>query len=161
MKKVLAIVLVLLFTGCKGQETEKKSETKDEEKKEMSQKPEGQWEVHKEYDELGNLIKYDSIYSYSYSNIKGDSVRINLDSIMDSFRGYFEDKVPFEWKDRFSYFPENDSFFMKDFFEEDYFFKNWERHHSDIEGIMKKMDSLRNDFLKKHHPGLLDSEEMN
>ncbi|MGB5668310.1 MAG: hypothetical protein WBM53_15850 [Maribacter sp.] len=158
MKKVLAILLVLAFTGCKGQEKEKE-EIKSDEKKEMVQEPKGQWEVHKEYDDLGNLIKYDSIYTYSYSNIKGDSLKVNLDSIMDSFRGYFKDNVPFEWKDHFSYFPKNDSLFMNDFFKEDYFFKNWERHHSDIDEMMKKMDSVRNSFLNKYHPGLRESKE--
>ena len=124
-------------------------------KKEMAQEPKGQWEIHKEYDDLGNLIKYDSIYSYS--NVKGDSLIVNLDSIMDSFRGYFKDKVPFDWQDQFSYFPKNDSLFMKDFFKDDYFFNNWERHHSVIEGMIKKIDSVRNAFLMKYHPGLKES----
>ena len=36
-------------------------------------KPEEKWDVHKEYDEFGNLIKYDSIYSWSYSNVNQES----------------------------------------------------------------------------------------
>ena len=158
MKHVVAFLFILAITGCMGQEKEKDEISKDE-KQEMAQEPKGQWEVHKEYDDLGNLIKYDSIYSYDYSNTKDDSIKINLDSIMDSFRGYFEDKVPFDWKRDFSYFPKTDSLFMKDFFKEDYFYKNWERHHSDIEDMIKKMDSVRNAFLRKHHPGLMDIEE--
>jgi len=158
MKNIIAILVLLVISGCKGQEKENE-EVPKEEKQELAQEPKGQWEVHKEYDDLGNLIKYDSIYSYSYSNIEGDSVKINLDSIMDSFRGYFKDKVPFEWKRDFSYFPKTDSLFMKDFFEEDYFFRNWQEHHSDIENMMKKMDSVRNSFLRKHHPGLLEKED--
>lgn len=158
MKKIIAILVVLTFMGCKGQEKEKKDVSK-EEKQEKPQEPNGQWEVHREYDEAGNLIKYDSIYSYSYSNKNGDSVKINLDSIMDSFRGYFEDKVPFDWKRDFSYFPKTDTLFMKDFFKEDYFLNNWKEHHADIENMMKKMDSVRNAFLRKHHPGLMEKEE--
>lgn len=158
MKHVVAFLFILAITGCMGQEKEKDEISKDE-KQEMAQEPKGQWEVHKEYDDLGNLIKYDSIYSYDYSNTKDDSIKINLDSIIDSFRGYFEDKVPFDWKRDFSYFPKTDSLFMKDFFKEDYFYKNWERHHSDIEDMIKKMDSVRNAFLRKHHPGLMDIEE--
>ena len=158
MKHVVAFLFILAITGCMGQEKEKDEISKDE-KQEIAQEPKGQWEVHKEYDDLGNLIKYDSIYSYDYSNTKDDSIKINLDSIIDSFRGYFEDKVPFDWKRDFSYFPKTDSLFMKDFFKEDYFYKNWERHHSDIEDMIKKMDSVRNAFLRKHHPGLMDIEE--
>ncbi len=158
MKNVIAILMILAFTGCKGQEKEKDEISKDE-KQEIAQEPKGQWEVHKEYDDLGNLIKYDSIYTYAYSNIKGDSIKINLDSIMDSFRGYFEDRMSFDWKRDFSYFPKTDSLFMKDFFKEDYFLNNWQEHHSDIENMMKKMDSVRNAFLRKHHPGLIDEKE--
>ena len=116
MKHVVAFLFILAITGCMGQEKEKDEISKDE-KQEMAQEPKGQWEVHKEYDDLGNLIKYDSIYSYDYSNTKDDSIKINLDSIIDSFRGYFEDKVPFDWKRDFSYFPKTDSLFMKDFFQ--------------------------------------------
>ena len=158
MKRVIAILLLLAITGCKGQEKEKEEVSKDE-NQEMSQEPKGQWEVHKEYDDLGNLIKYDSIHTYAYSNIEGDSIKINLDSIMDSFKGYFEDRIPFDWKRDFSYFPKTDSLFMKDFFKEDYFLNNWQEHHSDIENMMKKMDSVRNAFLRKHHPGLMGKEE--
>jgi hypothetical protein len=158
MNNVIAILLIVAITGCKGQEKEKKEVSKDE-KQEMAQEPKGQWEVHKEYDDLGNLIKYDSIYTYAYSNIKGDSIKINLDSIMDSFRGYFEDRMSFDWKRDFSYFPKTDSLFMKDFFKEDYFLNNWQEHHSDIENMMKKMDSVRNAFLRKHHPGLIHEKE--
>ncbi len=158
MKKVIALSVLLLFTACKGQEKED-LEPRKEENQEIAQEPKGSWQVQKEYDEQGNLIKYDSIYSYSYSNIKGDSIQINLDSIMDSFHGYFQDRAPFGWKDRFSFFPEHDSLFMKDFFTEDYFFKNWERHQTDVEGMIKKMDSLRNSFLQRYHPGLMDSND--
>ena len=158
MKNVIAILLILAITGCKGQEKEKEELSKDQ-NQEITQEPKGQWEVHKEYDDLGNLIKYDSIYTYAYSNMEGDSIKINLDSIMDSFRGYFEDRVSFDWKRDFSYFPKTDSLFMKDFFKEDYFLDNWQEHHSDIEDMMKKMDSVRNAFLRKHHPGLMDKKE--
>jgi hypothetical protein len=121
--------------------------------------PKGQWEVQKEYDEFGNLIKYDSIYSYSYSNMEGDSLRVNLDSIMDSFKGYFKDRALFSQGDRFSYFPHPDSLFMDDFFSNDYFFRTWERQQSEMEDMMKRMDSMRNAFMKQHHSGLMESKK--
>ncbi|NHF59621.1 hypothetical protein FK220_009735 [Flavobacteriaceae bacterium TP-CH-4] len=157
MKRIMFMVLILLFAGCKGQEESELE--KAEVKKDSTEIPEGQWEVKKEYDEFGNLIRYDSIYSYSYSNPNGESLKINLDSIMDSFRSYFDQEAPLSRNGFFPSFPRKDSLFMKDFFEEDYFFKNWERHHSDMEGIIKQMDSLRNAFLKKYHPGLMESQE--
>lgn len=158
MKNVMTILLVLLFLGCKSQEKEEQEE-KNEKRKEMTQLPEGEWKVHREYDEEGNLIKYDSIYRYKYPDVKGDSVLVNLDSIMDSFRGYFDHHAPYNWNDGFSYFPKTDSLFMKNFFKKDYFFDRWERQPLDLEEMMRKMDSTRNLFLRKYYPGLLESQE--
>ncbi|MGB5553372.1 MAG: hypothetical protein WBM83_01850 [Flavobacteriaceae bacterium] len=155
MKNVIAIFLVLLFTGCNGQE----KESQETENNEIVEQPKGEWKVNREYDEAGNLIKYDSIYGYSYSNIDGDSLRVNLDSIMDAFKGYFREHQPFNWNNGFSFFPENDSLFMKDFFKDDYFIDHWVRQPIDMEQMMKRMDSVRNQFLKKYHPGLLESQE--
>lgn len=158
MKKLLILLLVLNIVGCNSQEKETKQATNDK-KDTTIVKPKESWDVKKEYDEFGNLIKYDSIYSYSYSNIKGDSINVNLDSIMDSFRGYFDKNIPFKWRDDFSFFPENDSLFMSDFFKEDYFFKSWQNQHSEFDKIIKRMDSSRNAFLKRFHPGLLESQD--
>ncbi|MGB5370714.1 MAG: hypothetical protein WBN18_09800 [Flavobacteriaceae bacterium] len=157
MKKGIAVLLILLFTACKGQEKDQ-TDKKIREDMETAEMPKGQWEVQKEYDEFGNLIKYDSIYSYSYSNIKGDSLQVNLDSIMHSFRGYLKDRDPFSDLDRFSYFPHPDSLFMNEFFSNDYFFRNWERQQSEMEDMMKRMDSMRNAFMKQRHPGLMESK---
>lgn len=156
MKK-LAVLLVLLSLGsCKGQEKDQNPEK--EARIDTIVKPKGQWNVTREYDELGNLIKYDSVYSWSYTNKEGDSLRVNLDSIMDNFKRYFgEMEVPSLRRD-FSYFPEADSLMKKDFFSEEYFFRNWERHSPEMQQFMKRMDSLRNHFLREYHPGLLDSK---
>tara|TARA_R110000868_G_scaffold411308_1_gene702988 strand:+ start:912 stop:1505 length:594 start_codon:yes stop_codon:yes gene_type:complete len=156
MKNIMTILLVLLFVGCKGQEKEKLQEN---EKKELSEKPKQEWEVHREFDEQGNLIRYDSVYRYAFPNAEGDSVRVNLDSIMNSFRGYFDYHAPYKWNDGLSYFPKSDSLFMKDFFKEDYFYDHWKRKPLDIKEMMRKMDSTRNSFLRKYHPGLLESHE--
>ena len=86
---------------------------------------------------------------------------MNLDSIMDSFKGYFNENAPFRWQHDFSFFPENDSLFMSDFFNEDYFFKNWQNQHSELDKMIIKMDSSRNAFLKRFYPGLLESKDKN
>lgn len=159
MKNLIYLLFVLSFIGCDGQD-KKKQETQEPNKKEkVTIKPKETWDVKKEYDEFGNLIKYDSIYSWSYSNVKGDSLKVNLDSIMDSFKGYFDKNSPFKWQHDFSFFPENDSLFMNDFFKEDYFFKTWQNQHSELDKMIKKMDSSRNAFLKRFHPGLLESND--
>lgn len=159
MKNLIYLLFVLSFIGCDSQE-KKKQDTQEPDKKEQKTiKPKENWDVKKEYDEFGNLIKYDSIYSYSYSNIKGDSLQVNLDSIMDSFKGYFEKTEPFKMKDRLFYFPQNDSLFMNDFFKKDYFFDQWQQHPLDVEQMIRQMDSTRNLFLKRFYPGLQESKE--
>lgn len=157
MKKLTTLLLMFIIMGCNCQEKEKKQkENKIQEDSIL--KPVEKWDVQKEYDEFGNLIKYDSVYSWSYSNIKGDLLRVNLDSIMDSFKGYFDKNIPFKWHEDFAYFPEKDSLFMNDFFKQDYFFRNWQMQHSEIEEMIKKMDSSRNAFLKNYYPGLMESK---
>ena len=159
MKKIaIYLLLFILFVGCNSQEKEKQ-ETQTDKKEKAIIKPQEKWDVKKEFDEFGNLIKYDSIYSYSYSNIKGDTIQVNLDSVMNSFKGYFEENTPFKWNEHFSYFPQNDSLFMNDFFKDDFFYNQWNRHPLDISKMMRQMDSTRNDFLKKFYPGLMQSSK--
>lgn len=158
MKKLTTLLLMFIIIGCNSQEKEKKQIEKNI-KEDSIVKPEEKWDVHKEYDEFGNLIKYDSIYSWSYSNVKGDQFRVNLDSIMDSFKGYFDKNTPFKWHEDFAYFPKKDSLFMNDFFKQDYFIRNWQMQHSEIEEMIKKMDSSRNAFLKNYYPGLMESKK--
>ena len=155
MRTIFACIVLLSLTACTGQQKEQQ-EGKKAAQTEVDT-PKGAWEVRKEYDEYGNLIRYDSVYTWSYSNIQGDSVQVNLDSIMDRFRAHLESDSLFLWRDRFSYFPKADSLFMKEFFDEDYFFRNWEKQQQDMRELMRKMDSSRNAFLKRFHPGLMES----
>jgi hypothetical protein len=78
---------------------------------------------------------------------------------MGSFRKYFKESAPIEWKYDFLFFPENDSLFMSDFFRDDYFFNQWERQPMEIEEMMRRMDSTRNYYLKRFHPGLIESKD--
>lgn len=157
MKTIVAILFMLFaFTACNSQEKEKQ-----EAEVETDIIPKEKWEVKKEYDEFGNLIKYDSLYVWKYSNVKGDSIEINLDSIMDIFRSHFETTTPFKWDEYFSYFPKNDSLLNEDFFRKDYYLKNWERQERELFEFIKQIDSSRNAYLKKYYPGLLESKEKN
>ena len=72
MKKlVLAIVFFILSVECKAQDNNLSylpNYSLD------STKPQTKIIVNKEYDENGNLISFDSTYSYFYSNIQQDSL---------------------------------------------------------------------------------------
>jgi hypothetical protein len=162
MKKLVTLLMVFTVIACNNQKKEGEQVSSDQLEKDTTiVKPIEKWDVKKEYDEFGNLIRYDSIYSWSYTNTKGDSIQVNLDSIMDSFKGYLGETTPRKWEDDFFYFPKNDSMFMKDFFKNDYFFRNWQSKHSEIEEMIRKMDAERNAFLKRFHPGLMESNDKN
>ncbi|WP_299111230.1 hypothetical protein [uncultured Winogradskyella sp.] len=159
MKNLIYLLFVLSIIGCNSQENKEKETQQSNKQEQDTIKPIETWDVKKQYDEFGNLVKYDSIYSYSYSNIKGDSLRVNLDSIMDSFKNYVDKNASFNWKGNFSFFPENDSLFMDDFFKEDYFFKNWQNQNTELDKMIKRMDSSRNDFIRQFYPGLYESKD--
>lgn len=159
MKKLMILISMLTILSCNAQD--KKKEDSDKDLKEPKFQPEEKWDVKKEYDEQGNLIRYDSVYTWRYSTIEGDTIHQNLDSIMDNFRRYFESTAPYKWEKYFSYFPKDDSLFMKDFFAEDYFLRNWRRQNMELEEFIRQIDSSRNSFLRKNHPGLMKSNKEN
>ena len=152
MKAISLILAVAIITlACNAQEKKQKDEQVVE--------PKENWKVNKKVDENGNVIQYDSTYTWSYSNVKGDSVSVNLDSIMNSFNNFFETQSPFDWNHNFSFFPKNDSLLLKNFFKNDYFYNSWEKQHFDVEQMMRQMDSTRNEFLKEFYPGLMESQK--
>ena len=82
MKKLAVILLSLgFFSSCNSQTDKANSLNNYEDVKGTS--PNGNWEVHKEFDEHGNLIKKDSTYSYSWSSVNGEQVNPKeMDSLM-------------------------------------------------------------------------------
>lgn len=151
-KSALITIIAMSFLACNAQEQKDK-------KQESINTPQESWSVNKETDENGNITRYDSTYTWSYSNLNGDSNTVKLDSVMQSFNDFFQSNSPFDWNDHFSFFPKNDSLLMNNFFKHDYFFDQWNQHQLNIEKMMKEMDSIRNEFLNKNYPGLMDSKK--
>ncbi|MDU8887197.1 hypothetical protein RXV94_13580 [Yeosuana sp. MJ-SS3] len=139
----LTLLFCLLFFNCSGQD---KSKTK-----ENSIKPNENIQVNKEYDEFGNLTKYDSIYSYSYSS----NGKLN-DSIKMQFQSHFNNH---------SFF--NDSFF-DDFFKQDsltghfnpknFFFDGFTNQDDEIKSMMKRMDSIQDLFFNQYQRSIIPPE---
>ncbi|MGE0560367.1 MAG: hypothetical protein AB7O47_00990 [Flavobacteriales bacterium] len=152
MKKALFSIITIGILGCNAQD--KKVEPKITERQ-----PKEEWSVNKELDENGNIIKYDSTYTWSYSNSNGEHFSTNLDSIMRSFNDFFNRENKFDWSDEFSFFPKTDSLLLNNFFKKDYFYESWSSQNFDIEQMMRQMDSTRNEFLKRFHPGLMESNK--
>ena len=48
---------------------------------------------------------------------------------------------------------------MDNFFKEDYFLNQWNQLDFNIDKMMHEMDSLRNEFLEKQYPELIESKK--
>ncbi|MDG1729786.1 MAG: hypothetical protein P8K68_04020 [Algibacter sp.] len=133
----------LLFLHCSGQDKQKKAE--------KTIKPNENIQVNKAYDAFGNLIKYDSIYSYSYSSNDTLNNRIKM-----QFQKHFNNH---------SFF--NDSFY-NDFFgrdsitggfnSKDFFHDGFMNQNDQIKSMMQRMDSIQQLFFNQHARPIIPAE---
>lgn len=162
MKKYILLVMVALLSfSCKGQENESKKNEKEKNKTSIVEEPKGTWKVDKEFDENGNLIRYDSIYSWS-SNDKFDNLSLSdKDSLMQSFKSrFFTNFSRFEnegFEDIFS----QDSLFSKRFFNDDFFGSPFGRDFMDIDKIRQQMIERQKKFLEKYQSEFIKPEDEN
>lgn len=139
----IAIVMYMTLLSCNGQK-------KDEVNKSSKNLPQTNIKVNKEYDKKGNLIKYDSTYSYYYSNIAGkDGLK---DSIFSSFKDRFNKEYYFSKRPYFNDFFFQDSLLDYDFYKKDFFYKRYLGNMLRMERLFHEMDSLKNDFYKDQFP---------
>lgn len=164
--RTIACILAVAFSleSCNGQiKNEDMGKTRipaDTIASSERQFPGGSWTVTKEIDEQGNIIRYDSVYTYSYSNLKGDTIAIkDVDSVIRSFKKYFESRIPSGWKNSFLDAYWNDPLLEEDFFKRNYFFSRWEEDGLNMESKLRKMDSIRDQFFRDFHPGLIRSDK--
>ena len=161
MKPITLIVIMLMcVTGCSAQEEQKKERKGDEAKKEA---PKVSWKVEKEVDDEGNIIRYDSVYSWSYTDLKGDSVTVAVDSLLNAFRSYFDEQISSRMRKDDFVRPlwDDDSLVYRDFFRRDYFEDRWRSNLSQMEEMFKRMDSIRDQFFQEAYPGLIEPREQN
>jgi len=141
MKRLAQIMLLLFLTiSCNAQNVESK-------KTDDKNKPKTSIIVNKEYDENGNLIRYDSTYSYFYSNIENDSTL--ADSSFTSFQKYFYKSFPDFESPFFDDMFFEDSLLTYDFYKKDFFSKRFELNRKMFDEMFEKMDSLKNKFYNE------------
>lgn len=132
------------FSNCQSQNNNVK--TNNEVIKDTI-KPQTKIKVNKQYDEFGNLIAVDSTYTSFYSNIKGDSIseREIFSKFKSNFDNQFQDFDSFFNRDIFK-----DSPFTNDFYTDDFFKNSFKSNQKQIDKMLKRMDSLKNNFYKSH-----------
>lgn len=152
MKTFLSVCLLLLVAaGCDAQTGKSK---KTLQVGDTTSQPKASWKVNKKYDDKGNLIAYDSTYTWTYSGKGGQDIPIEVDSVMNAFRKRFNSTFPSMFNNSFGSPVWNDSLFFNDFLRQDYFMRKYNDHYFDMKGMMRSMDSVRNSFLQENYPGL-------
>lgn len=149
---MLFIAVTLILSSCNGQG----KQIKDNHSSNLKNAPKEDIKVNKEYDEDGNLIKYDSTYTYIYSNIEKDS--ITEDSIFNNFRKMFDATYPFSNKPNFNNFFFEDSLLKYDFYKKDFFSERFKRNMEQADKIFQEMDSIKNKYFIDKFPKKIDVE---
>ena len=156
IKVLLLFIVSLSFNGCVSQ-------TQKETKELLSStdsfpmgddgiKPDIKINVNKKQDSKGNIIRYDSTYSYTYSIPGGGIKKIPNDSVYKQFQSFFDEKYRNFLKPQQDHIFNTDSLFKYDFFNNDYFYKRFEKNHELFENMFRQMDSIKGDYLMNKYP---------
>lgn len=153
MKRILFLLAIALFGfGCNGQNAEKTEESAEKINSMTKESPAGSWKVHKEFDEAGNLTRYDSIYSWSSSDEIENLGFLDRDSLLESVQSrFYRDfaQYDFEQEGIGDYFAE-DSLFTKHFFNHDYFGSDFSKDFMDLDKMYERMEGRQKQFLEKY-----------
>jgi hypothetical protein len=145
-KPLWGLVLLLLISSCteksNGQETADRRSASAHD----SVKPKVSIQVNRRYDDKGNLVGLDSTYSSYYSNVKGDTTK--MDSIMKNFDAYFKRDHSLFFNNGMNSLFFNDSLRYPDFFHKDFFQRHYEMNDLYFRDMMHRMDSIKNKFYR-------------
>ncbi|HUH45586.1 MAG TPA: hypothetical protein VLZ54_00425 [Arenibacter sp.] len=156
-RAMMALLLGALISGCNAQE-KGGSKNENQGKDTLATKmPKATWKVDKEVDEDGNIVRYDSIYSYSYRNMDSIPFGIDLDSIMKGMPFLSHgDLSSFLQGQNLGHVFDKDSLMQGNHFFEEFFERQRTHNFSDMKQLMRQMDSLqqiimggKNGFLPK------------
>jgi len=159
MKKLAWIIIIpILLASCNAQNSSKNGDESKSKNSTMitenKNKPKVDIKVNKKYDEYGNLIGYDSTYTWTYSNIEGDSIQVNADSVINHFRPYISDHYPFMIDPFYDNIFLNDSDLYNNFYNSDYYLHLWEEHDRLMNKAFRELDSIKSEFFRNNYPGL-------
>ena len=144
---LLALMWIISSCHTKGQQ-EAKSNKESVVARDSLDKPKVNINVNKHYDDKGNVIGFDSTYTSFYSNVEGDTLK--MDSLFRSFDRHFNLGGTSLFGRHFDSLFFNDSLRYPDFFHDDFFLRRYELNDLYLKDMMRNMDSLKNNFYRKH-----------
>lgn len=144
--------LLLALNSCQGQEKKESKMVEEGDQKEVAQ-PKGSWKVDREYDEDGNLIRYDSIYSWSSDSLN-DLSGLDRDSLLSNFESKFYSHFS-QFRDQgFGDIFSPDSLFSRRFFNDGFFQSDFGEDFMELDNIRKRMMERQRKFLEKYRSDL-------
>ncbi|MFD2563041.1 hypothetical protein [Aquimarina rubra] len=151
MKKY-AIWMFAAFLSISCNSQEKNQEKLEADKKIEEEIPKGSWEVNKEFDEAGNLIRYDSIYSWSSGNDLKDLALKDRDSVLKSLKSRFYSSFSgFDFENpEFENLFQEDSLFTNQFFKDDFFSNDFGKDFMDLDNMRERMEAIQKQFLERY-----------
>lgn len=151
MKRYILLLLVgVLSISCNSQNQKTEENKILAQENQKSEQPEGSWKVNKEFDENGNLIRYDSVYSWSSYDRYGDMDLEDRDSLIRSFESrFFQNFSQFQHQGYSDFFA-RDSMLSERFFNDSFFDSDFGREFMDIDHIMQQMLERQKQFLEKY-----------
>lgn len=162
MKKITILSLaVILNISCNAQENEKEEKSQKEQDNQLNDSavPRGTWKVDKEFDENGNLIKYDSIYSWSSEDDLNRLSSLDRDSTLQSIQSRFYRNLSRLGNQRFDDIFSPDSLFLDRFFDDEFFTSQFGKDFMDVDKMYKRMEDRQKEFLEKYRSELKELDE--
>ena len=160
-KHILLLMLSFLSVSCSGQKDNEKIKDLKKEENQSIEVPKGDWKVEKEFDENGNLIRYDSIYSWSSGGKLDDLSLTERDSMMQSFKSKFFSNFSHFENDGFDAIFSEDSLFSKRFFNNDFFGSSFGKDFMNIDQMRQQMITRQRDFLEKYQSEFIKPKDEN
>lgn len=150
---ILLLLLAFLSFSCDGQVSEQKKNNSSElERNKEEIVPKGSWQVNNEFDENGNLKRFDSIYSWSSS---GNMNSIDNDSTFNRVQSLMEKHFSMIQSPDIDNFTKHDSIFKQ------FFSNSLNSGIPNIDDMMKQMEAKRQHFFKDNYKYIIPPEEDN
>jgi hypothetical protein len=148
MKNILVFLVAVLATSCNAQESGSidSKPANSNTKTDSINQPKEHWKVHKEFDENGNVIRYDSIYSWSS---QGSLKTYDPDSLLLQIQQRMRKHLSMLQRSNHFKIGVPDSIIAQ-FFSDDVFLPSSVPNVSDMTDILKQMDSIQQHFFHKH-----------
>lgn len=155
MKKyIILFMATFLSLGCNSQENRDKEKESATGKETIPEATKGNWKVNKEFDEAGNLIRYDSIYSWSSGDDLEELATLDRDSTLKSMRSkFYRNFSHFDFdQEGFGDLFAEDSLFTNRFFNNDFFGNEFGKDFMDLDKMHERMEAMQKQFLERYRP---------